>query len=137
MSPIFQKLLKTFLIFVVLCTPTAILTSHMIGDAFHTLAAIYAFHKLEQPKLSQQNLSFENIRIRTQKFFSNKYSIEIHNDDIIHASLITSDKKIYPFQPYGCMKNQIIAYIPIQVRYPFYGVKTYEWCLIIRHSVDT
>lgn len=108
-----------------LALPALILLYEMFSPAIKTGAGLIAFHIAKDTYLDKTSHK-QTVR-NLQKHFR-KYDTSVDLNDIIHAGQLRQSGTL-EYRLRGCLESNYIAYIPIKIRLPYYGIKVFEWCL--------
>lgn len=129
-TPALTPILKSFVAKLVLLLPTLILFYAMFSSAVKTVAGILYFDYYKHVTLvtDDQRQTARNI----QKYFRD-FETAIDLNDIINAERIKKiDNQSFSFK--GCLERDRIAFVPVKIKLPYYGVKVFEWCMEIKTS---
>ena len=121
---------RTICAWLLMVGPPALLVNYMVSPCFYGLVGVYSFYIKEKHRIPADE-PFMDTQRRLQRYFM-KFDIALDTNDIIHGKELRKNKTL-PFKMKGCLrKHDVIAYVPLTLRLPYFGTQTYEWCLVVR-----
>ncbi|MCY4443635.1 MAG: hypothetical protein OXC44_02410 [Proteobacteria bacterium] len=120
------KLCLKWLIYVL---PTVLLVGYMMYPFVKSAMGVYGFYQVERQALEMET-DHSVIQTRTQQFFMS-YGTNIDILDVINVEALRKNGYL-KFAPHGCLENAVVAYVPFRMRLPYWGIKTFEYCLVIK-----
>lgn len=107
--------------------PSIILLVYVFWPSVMSLTSVAHFYFVEKQALAEVE-SADELSRRVQKFFL-RYRMNVALSDIF----IHWQNKV-PYKVTGCLRHPVVVYVPIMVRYPYFGSTTYEMCVVVKEQ---